>query len=59
MSSWMTRSMHLMHGSFSFTICFFTMASKAMSGVNNPVLEWEINSQREGDRERERERWRM
>lgn len=37
-SSWTTRSMHLMHGSFIFTICFFTIASKAMSGVNKPVL---------------------
>lgn len=27
-----------MHGSFIFTICFFTIASKAMSGVNKPVL---------------------
>ena len=25
-------------GSLSFTICFFTMASKAMSGVKSPVL---------------------
>lgn len=40
MSSWMTRSTHLRHGSFSFTTCFFTMASKARSGVKSPVL-WE------------------
>lgn len=39
MSSWMTRSIHLMQGSFSFTTCFFTIASNAMSGVNRPVLE--------------------
>lgn len=39
MSSWMTRSMHFRHGSFSFMICFFTMASNARSGVNRPVLK--------------------
>ena len=38
MSSWITRSTHLRHGSFSFTTCFFTMASNARSGVNSPVL---------------------
>lgn len=39
MSSWMTRSMHFRQGSFSLMICFFTMASNAMSGVNRPVLK--------------------
>lgn len=38
MSSWMTRSIHLRQGVFSLTICFFTMASNARSGVNSPVL---------------------
>jgi len=36
-SSWTTRSTHLMLGSFSLEICFLTMASKAMSGVNKPT----------------------
>ena len=36
-SSWTTRSIHLMLGSFSLAICFFTMASKAMSGVKRPT----------------------
>lgn len=39
MSSWITMSTHLRHGPLSFTICFFTMASKAISGVNRPVLQ--------------------
>lgn len=39
MSSWMTRSMDFRQGSFSLMICFFTMASNAMSGVNRPVLK--------------------
>lgn len=39
MSSWITKSTHFRHGSFSFTTCFFTMASNARSGVNSPVLE--------------------
>lgn len=34
-------STHLRHGPLSFTICFFTMASKAISGVNRPVLQGE------------------
>lgn len=38
-SSSATMSTSLMHGAFSFIICFFTMVSKAMSGVNRPVLE--------------------
>ena len=37
-SSWTTRSIHLRLGSFSREICFFTIASKAMSGVNRPTL---------------------
>ena len=39
-SSVTTRSTHFRHGSFSLMICFFTMASNAMSGVNRPVLWW-------------------
>lgn len=38
-SSVRTRSTHFRHGSFSLTICFFTMASNARSGVNRPVLQ--------------------
>lgn len=38
-SSWMTMSTHLTQGPFSFMICFFTMASNAMSGVKSPVLK--------------------
>lgn len=38
-SSLTTISIHFRHGPFSFWICFFTMASKARSGVNSPVLE--------------------
>lgn len=38
-SSDRTRSTHFRQGSFSLMICFFTMASKARSGVNRPVLE--------------------
>lgn len=38
-SSWMTMSTHLTQGSFSFMICFFTIASNAMSGVKSPVLK--------------------
>lgn len=37
-SSETTRSTHFKLGSLSFTICFFTMASKAISGVKSPVL---------------------
>lgn len=37
-SSETTRSTHFRLGSLSFTSCFFTMASKAMSGVKSPVL---------------------
>lgn len=37
-SSDTTRSTHFKLGSLSFTSCFFTMASKAMSGVKSPVL---------------------
>lgn len=38
-SSSVTMSISLMHGAFNFIICFFTMVSKAMSGVNRPVLK--------------------
>lgn len=37
-SSETTRSTHFKLGSLSFIICFFTIASKAMSGVKSPVL---------------------
>lgn len=37
-SSEITMSTHLRHGSRIFFTCFFTMVSKAMSGVNSPVL---------------------
>ena len=37
-SSCTTRSMHFMLGSFILLICFFTIASKAMSGVKRPTL---------------------
>lgn len=37
-SSCITRSTLFREGPFSFTICFLTIASKAMSGVNSPVL---------------------
>lgn len=38
-SSLTTISIHFRVGSFSFWICFFTMASKARSGVKSPVLQ--------------------
>lgn len=38
LSSCTTRSTHLRLGSLSLFICFLTIASKAMSGVNNPTL---------------------
>lgn len=37
-SSEITMSTHLRHGSRIFFTCFFTMVSKAMSGVKSPVL---------------------
>lgn len=37
-SSEITMSTHLRHGSRIFFTCFFTMGSKAMSGVKSPVL---------------------
>lgn len=37
-SSETTRATHFKLGSLSFTIWFFTIASKAMSGVKSPVL---------------------
>lgn len=37
-SSEITMSTHLRHGSRVFFTCFFTMVSNAMSGVNSPVL---------------------
>lgn len=37
-SSDTTRSTHLRLGSLSLRICFLTIASKARSGVNSPVL---------------------
>lgn len=53
MSSWMTRSIHLRQGVFSLTICFFTMASNARSGVNSPVLRMH----RETDTHTVADRW--
>lgn len=38
-SSHTTMSTHFRLGSFSLRICFLTIASKARSGVNSPVLE--------------------
>lgn len=38
-SSEITMSTHLRHGSRIFFTCFFTMVSKAMSGVKSPVLK--------------------
>ena len=38
LSSSITRSTHFSIGAFSCAICFFTIASNAMSGVNRPVL---------------------
>lgn len=32
-----TRSVHFKDGSFNLEICFFTIASKAISGVNKPT----------------------
>lgn len=67
-SSETTRSTHFKLGSLSFTICFFTMASKAISGVKSPVLghakggtsrktprDSAGHTPRTGDTERERE----
>lgn len=36
-SSSTTKSTHFKQGSFSRDICFLTIASKAISGVNNPT----------------------
>jgi len=36
-SSLTTRSVHFKDGSFNREICFFTMASNAISGVNKPT----------------------
>lgn len=43
-NSEMTMSTHFRQGSLIFFTCFFTIVSKAMSGVNRPVL----NTQDEG-----------
>ena len=42
-----TISTHASDGSFSFSICFLTIVSNAMSGVNSPVLhtEYKMNGQ--------------
>lgn len=37
-SSLTTRSVHFNDGSFNLAICFFTIASNAISGVNKPTL---------------------
>lgn len=38
-SCWVTMSTNLTHGAFNLEICFLTMVSKAMSGVNRPLLQ--------------------
>lgn len=38
LNSCTTKSTHFRLGSLSLFICFLTIASKAMSGVNNPTL---------------------
>ena len=43
LSSATTRSMHLRLGSLRRVICFFTMASNAMSGVKRPTLMPKLN----------------
>lgn len=45
MSSWVTMSTNLMHGTFNLDICFLTMVSKAMSGVNRPLLQVDTKTQ--------------
>lgn len=71
-SSDTTRSTHFRLGSLSLRICFLTIASKARSGVNSPVLrgargarlglvaevEKERNGQRNKEKWKERERQR-
>lgn len=53
-SSLTTMSTHFKDGSFSFCICFFTMVSKARSGVKRPVLHDDKEQGRwEGGREGE------
>lgn len=48
-SSVTTISTHFRLGSFNFCTCFFTMASKARSGVKSPVL-CKSNMDPEGNR---------
>lgn len=68
-SSLTTISTHFRLGSFNFCTCFFTMASKARSGVKRPVLhgrgrvggsneeeESEAEKEQEGGRKRRKER---
>ena len=52
-SSVMTKSTHFVHGSLIFTICLFTMVSKAMSGVKRPVL---LNREKKTKKEKRRMR---
>ncbi len=47
-SSDTTRSTHFRLGSFSLRICFFTIVSKARSGVNNPVLRGQGDASGQG-----------
>lgn len=58
-SSLTTMSTHFRHGSFSFCTCFFTMASKARSGVKRPVLRGKRRrARKEATRGREEcEKW--
>lgn len=49
-SSDTTRSTHFRLGSFSLRICFFTIVSKARSGVNNPVLRGQGDASEQGEK---------
>lgn len=55
-SSLTTISTHFRLGSFNFCTCFFTMASKARSGVKRPVLHgragWEEATRKEEAKQR-------
>lgn len=59
-SSLTTISTHFRLGSFNFCTCFFTMASKARSGVKRPVLHGRgrvggSNGEEESEAEKEQE----
>lgn len=60
-SSLTTISTHFRLGSFNFCTCFFTMASKARSGVKRPVLHGRgrvggSNEEEESEAEKEQRR---